>query len=63
MCRAVTCRRCGQKTWAGCGAHVEQVLAGVPRSERCQCKAEAQSARGLFSRFGRRAKDGGAGER
>ena len=22
--------------WAGCGMHVEQVLRGVPQSERCQ---------------------------
>ncbi|MDA8289028.1 MAG: hypothetical protein M0014_11390 [Actinomycetota bacterium] len=63
MCRAVTCRRCGRKTWAGCGAHVEQVLAGVPRSERCQCETEAPSARGLFSRFGRRAKNAATNER
>jgi hypothetical protein len=36
MCRRTTCRTCGQPTWAGCGQHVEQALAGVPRSERCQ---------------------------
>jgi len=23
-------------TWAGCGQHVNQVLAGVPGSQRCQ---------------------------
>ncbi|HYF72431.1 MAG TPA: hypothetical protein VD864_06400 [Nocardioides sp.] len=36
MCRRVTCRRCGKASWSGCGAHVAQVMAGVPTSERCQ---------------------------
>ncbi|MGA3218618.1 MAG: hypothetical protein ABSE77_06010 [Acidimicrobiales bacterium] len=40
MCRAVTCRKCGRPSWKGCGAHVEQVLGHVPRSERCQCGSE-----------------------
>jgi hypothetical protein len=35
MCRRTTCRTCGRTTWAGCGQHVDQVLAGVPASERC----------------------------
>ena len=35
MCRAVTCRKCGKTTWAGCGQHVSQVMAGVPASRRC----------------------------
>ena len=35
MCRAVTCRKCGKTTWAGCGQHVEQVMAGVPAPRRC----------------------------
>jgi hypothetical protein len=35
MCRAVTCRKCGKTTWAGCGQHVSQVMAGVPASQRC----------------------------
>jgi|GEM_PF-169991 len=38
MCRRVTCRQCKKPTWAGCGAHVETVLAGVPRADRCQCR-------------------------
>lgn len=37
MCRQVTCRKCGMATWAGCGQHVNQVMAGVPKSKRCQC--------------------------
>ena len=36
MCRAVKCRKCGKTTWAGCGMHVDQVMAGVPKSDRCQ---------------------------
>lgn len=35
MCRAVTCRKCGKASWAGCGQHVSQVMAGVPASARC----------------------------
>lgn len=35
MCRAVTCKTCGKTTWAGCGQHVDQVLAGVPQADRC----------------------------
>lgn len=37
MCRRVQCSRCGKPTFAGCGAHVEQVLAGVPPADRCKC--------------------------
>ncbi len=44
MCRRVTCDRCGKPTYAGCGAHVEQVLADVPRERRCQCRDEPTDA-------------------
>jgi len=44
MCRRVTCRKCGRPTYAGCGAHVEQVLGGVPPSERCHCREDAATA-------------------
>ena len=27
MCRAVQCRVCGKTTWAGCGSHVDAVVA------------------------------------
>lgn len=37
MCVRVTCSKCGKASWAGCGAHVESVLKGVPEAERCQC--------------------------
>ncbi|MCC7541298.1 MAG: hypothetical protein IT379_34085 [Deltaproteobacteria bacterium] len=37
MCRRVHCSRCGKPSFAGCGAHVEQVLGDVPRDDRCKC--------------------------
>lgn len=37
MCYPVTCENCGKTTWAGCGQHVEQALAGVPDDARCTC--------------------------
>jgi hypothetical protein len=40
MCRRIECRKCGRPTFAGCGAHVEQVLGDVPRTERCRCREE-----------------------
>jgi len=40
MCRAVKCPKCGKADWAGCGAHVEQVLGHVPPAERCGCRRE-----------------------
>ena len=44
MCRAATCKRCGKATWKGCGRHVEQVLGGVPKSQRCVCGAATAAA-------------------
>lgn len=38
MCGRVNCTTCGRPTYAGCGAHVQQVLADVPLSERCRCR-------------------------
>lgn len=29
MCRRINCATCGRPSFAGCGAHVEQVLADV----------------------------------
>lgn len=46
MCRRVDCSKCGRPTFAGCGAHVEQVLAGVPASERCRCRQDQASSSG-----------------
>lgn len=44
MCRQVMCKRCEKASWAGCGAHVNQVLAGVPKNQRCSCTAEEKAA-------------------
>jgi hypothetical protein len=38
MCRRINCTTCGRPTFAGCGAHVEQVLADVPATDRCRCR-------------------------
>ena len=35
MCSPATCKTCGKTTWAGCGMHVDQVMAGVPKADRC----------------------------
>ena len=43
MCRQVKCSSCGKATYAGCGMHVEQVLAGVPPAQRCRCREEKQA--------------------
>ncbi len=37
MCARVSCERCGKPTWAGCGEHIEEALAGVPEADRCSC--------------------------
>ncbi|HVZ73486.1 MAG TPA: hypothetical protein VHJ20_13990 [Polyangia bacterium] len=54
MCRRVECRKCGRPTFAGCGAHVEQVLGNVPPSQRCLCRQDSEkppSATDLRSRL------------
>ncbi|WP_110182652.1 hypothetical protein [Nocardioides solisilvae] len=35
MCRPTTCKTCGKTTWAGCGQHVGNVKASVPRDQWC----------------------------
>ena len=42
MCSRVKCPKCGKATWSGCGAHVEQALAGVPEEKRCHCAQQQQ---------------------
>jgi hypothetical protein len=44
MCRRVTCKTCGKPSWAGCGAHVEQVLGDVPTAMRCPGHSPAEVA-------------------
>ncbi len=41
MCRRITCEQCGRPGYAGCGAHIEQVLGKVPAAQRCRCREEA----------------------
>jgi hypothetical protein len=38
MCSPARCRKCGKVTYTGCGQHAEQVLAGVPKQQRCTCR-------------------------
>jgi hypothetical protein len=56
MCRRVTCKRCGKPTYACCGQHIEQVLAGVPKDRRCTGQHDSDNAAGgsLLSRLFRR---------
>jgi len=53
MCRRVTCKKCGKPTYAGCGQHIEQVLAGVPKAQRCtrQHGNNDTAGRSLLSRL------------
>ena len=44
MCQRIQCKQCGKPSYAGCGAHIEQVLGDVPKTQRCRCREEAQSA-------------------
>lgn len=53
MCQRVTCETCSKPTWSGCGQHIEEALAGVPVSERCQCGVAKKSG-GFFSSLFRR---------
>ena len=45
MCSPATCRSCGKATYTGCGQHVEQVLSGVPSSQRCSCPTQPNAGR------------------
>lgn len=52
MCRAVRCKTCGKTTWAGCGQHVDQVMASVPKGDRCQGHAASEKpSGGLFGKL------------
>lgn len=44
MCRQITCSNCKKPSWAGCGAHIEQVLGSVPKADRCRCTAADRQA-------------------
>jgi len=52
VCRAVRCKTCHKTTWAGCGQHVDRVLAGVPRDDRCSGHPDQpRGSGGLLSRM------------
>lgn len=40
MCSPVKCDACAKTTWAGCGLHIEEALAGVPNDDRCGCSRD-----------------------
>lgn len=46
MCRPVECMVCHKTTWAGCGAHVQQVMSVVPPDKRCECSPEEKAKAG-----------------
>ncbi len=54
MCRSVRCTICSKTTWAGCGQHVDQVMGGVPRADRCLGHSDAEKAAGGGGSFLRR---------
>ncbi len=39
MCYPVRCATCGKTGWGGCGEHVDSVMAGIPKDQRCTCGA------------------------
>lgn len=58
MCRAVSCKKCGKTTWAGCGQHVDDVMRHIPKNDRCpghdNDPKETSTGGGFFSKlFGR----------
>ena len=46
MCSQVKCESCGKPTWTGCGRHIEQALANVPKAQRCSCREQAAQKAG-----------------
>ncbi len=46
MCRRIECSKCHKPTFAGCGAHIEQVLGDVPKADRCHCREERAAEAG-----------------
>lgn len=43
MCVRTQCSSCSKPTYAGCGAHIDMVLSGVPTAQRCKCREQASS--------------------
>lgn len=46
MCSKTKCKVCAKPTWRGCGNHIEQALAGVPKNQRCTCDKSAGAPAG-----------------
>lgn len=44
MCQRIECPKCHKPTFAGCGAHIEQVLGNVPVDKRCHCRDKPAAA-------------------
>jgi hypothetical protein len=53
MCVRVRCANCEKPTWSGCGAHIEQALAGVAAPLRCRCREEELLAKTAREKLGR----------
>ena len=54
MCRRIDCSKCGRPSYAGCGAHVDQVLSDVPPAARCRCREERPKGPGAATPTGPR---------
>ena len=54
MCHRTTCRKCGKASWAGCGRHVDRVMAGVPKADRF-AGHQGEPSTGFFARLRGRA--------
>ena len=52
MCYELTCPLFGQKTWAGCGLHIDQVMSRIPKDQRCPGHTGGtKQQKNLFSRL------------
>lgn len=51
MCSPATCAQCGKTTWTGCGNHIDQALAGVPKHQQCTCETTQQTGESILSRL------------
>lgn len=45
MCSPAPCQTCGKTTWQGCGEHVDQVMAHVPKDQQCTCERTPEAHR------------------
>ena len=56
MCSPAVCPRCRKMTYSGCGMHVEQIFAGVPRERRvlvhCKSGYRSMTAVSLLQKHG-----------